>query len=245
MKSNHQTSRIRPTRLAIILLAGSAAGAGGATLVQTQSFSFVPNDAVSLVFNRFDTLGGTRSLESVFIVISYTRSGGYADFDNESPSTATVNLQSRIDLLIDPETTVLDLTKSGTSSKLATGSSLRTTATTSASLGADDDPLNPSFDNTGQDYYHWELPSMTDEDSGFMENTLQFEGTDGFEILVDGTQTESISGVSGAKKSTSPSAVEGYMTITYNFSGVAPVPESDVSILVGSVGAFLLLRRRR
>lgn len=245
MKSKPQNTSIPATRLASLLLAGSVSGASGATLVQTQSFSFVPNDSVSLLFNRFDTQGGTRTLDSVFIEISYTRTGGYADFDNESPSTATVNLQSRIDLLIDPEDTVLDLTKSGTSSKLATGSSLRTTATTSASLGADDDPLNPSFDSAGQDYYHWELPSMSENDSGYMANTLQFEGTDAFELLVDGTQTESISGVSGAKKSTSPSAVEGYMTITYNFTGITPVPEPDVPMLVGSLGTLLLIRRRR
>lgn len=233
---------IRTTLLSSLALVLTSVVAKSASLVQYESFSFLPNANATLHFGSFDTMGGTRTLDSVFIEIGYSRDGGYAQFDNESPGSATVDLTSRIDMFV---TSVIDFTKLGSSAQVGSIAALRTSASQFAMLGADDDPGDNNFNYTGSDFFHWDLPEVSASDSGYMDDISQFIGTESFSIDMEGLQSESITGVSGAKKTTSPSSVDGFTRITYNYS-VVSIPELG-ELILGPLGLAILviLRRQR
>lgn len=232
---------VRTSLITAATLALTCGLARSASLVQYETFSFLPNANASPDFSQFDTMGGTRTLESVFMEIGYTRSGGYAQFDNESPSSATVSLSSRIDMIV---TSVIDLTKLGSSAQVGSMTALRATVTHSTILGADDDPADNNFNYSGSDFYHWDLPEISVSDSGFLDDTNQFVGTNDFYIDLDGLQSESVTGVSGAKKTTSPSSVDGFTRLTYNYSSLTPIPELHEWVL-GPIGLAMLVLMRR
>lgn len=216
-----------------------ASGAYGATLVQTETFSFVPNDGSTLTFSQFDTQGGTRVLSSVFIEVEFTKSGGSYSVDNESASGATVTLTHQVTGSLD---SALNL-QTTTGFLGAPASSLRASSVlTGVTLGADDGDSASNMDPSGDDYFRFEPADLTKATSGFMSNTIQFEGTGTFDITFDAEQTVSITGLGGASQAFSPSAVNGFIRVSYTY--LEPVPEPSAAML-GSFGVLALLRRRR
>lgn len=239
-------SRPRVQSLLPLLAAGSLCSPlMGATLVETETFSFLPNDVVTLTFNRFDTLGGTRVLESVLIEIEYTKSGGFYAVDNESPSMATVSLTHRVDATVDGGSLDLSLVSSGYLGLPATN--LRATSTVSGvQLAANDGDPSQSVDEAGLDYYRYNPDPMTRSTSGYIADVSQFELSEGdstFDLAFEATQTVSISGLSGASQSFAPSSVDGYIRVTYQYSNV--VPEPHLFGQIGLAGMLALLIRRR
>ncbi len=243
MKTQYRTHGSPSRRLALLLMPCLAAGADAATIVQTREFSFLPYATRTLSFDKFDNHGGNLTLTAVHVTIQYTRSGGYAAYDNESEASATITFTNRLTLLIDTGE-VLDLTEMGSSSRLGGATGLRATSSTSATVGADDDPDDPNFNSSGPDYFRFDLPELTVGDSAYMQNTAQFVGNGTFDLQIEGSQQDTSQLLSGMKTSTSPSSVDGFMTITYEYA-VTPVPEPKFwSMACFAVGWALLMRRR-
>lgn len=234
-----------------VVMAASITAASAATttvnnatsIVQTSTFSFVPNGNVTTSFTKFDSLGGLRTLESVFITVFYTKSGGQYSVDNESLSAATVSLTHSIAAEL-RETGLDNLNKAGGGIlgdyETAVLSAVNTLA--GVSIGADDGDSVSVFDASGSDYYRYEPSNITASDSGFMSNIAQFAGLGSYSLKVFATQETGIDGLSGTSQSFSPSTMTGYTEVTYNFSAV---PEPSVFGLIGGLGFVVLLRRRR
>lgn len=243
MKPEYRFSRRPAGGIALLLLPCAAAGVNAATIIQTQEFSFLPYATRTIAFDRFDGNGGNATLTGVHITIQYTRSGGYAAYDNESETTATITLTNRLTLLIDTAE-VLDLTEMGSSSRLGGASGLRATSSVSATFGADNDPEDNNFNSSGADYFRYDLPEVTVSDSAYMNNISQFIGTDMFQLELEGIQNDQSQLMSGMKSSTSPPSVTGFMTITYEYASTAiPEPKQWSMACVAAAG-FLLIRRR-
>ncbi len=229
----------------MLLLSCVAMGANAATIVQTQEFSFLPYAMRTLAFDKFNNNGGNATLTGVHITIQYTRSGGYAAYDNESEATATITLTNRLTLLIDTAE-VLDLTKMGSSSRLGGATGLRATSSISATFGPDDDPDDDSFNSSGPDYFRYDLPDLTVSDSAYMNNITQFIGLDMFELEMEGYQTDLSQLMSGMKSSTSPPSVTGFMVITYEYTGtleVVPDPNPSAIVCIATIWALFIRRR--
>lgn len=231
--------------MVLLLITCTAAGSNAATLIQTQEFSFLPYAMRTLAFDKFNNNEGNATLTGVHITIQYTRSGGYAAYDNESESSATITLTNRVTLLIDT-IEVLDLTEMGSSSRLGGSTGLRATSSISATFGVDDDPDDHNFNTSGADYFRYDLPDVSASDSAYMNNISQFIGTDSFELEVEGSQTDQSQLMSGMKTSTSPPSVSGFMTITYEYTGTLDaVPDPDPSLLFGISVVWVVFIRRR
>jgi hypothetical protein len=143
----NQESRIvkrPPGAIVMLLLPCAAMGANGATIVQTQEYSFLPYAIRTLAFDRFDNHGGDAMPTGVHITTQHTGSGGYAACDNQSESSATITLTNIVTLNIARQE-LLDLTEMDSSSRPGGATALRATPSVSATTGANDDPMGSNF----------------------------------------------------------------------------------------------------
>lgn len=76
--------------VACALFASLASVGHSATLIQTQSYSFVPNGNQVLTFNKFNPALGT--LNSITVSVVLNKTGGRFEIDNDSESSGTINL---------------------------------------------------------------------------------------------------------------------------------------------------------
>jgi hypothetical protein len=245
MKRETRIPGCPPGGIVMMLLSCVAMGANAATIVQTEEFSFLPYAMRTLAFDKFDDSGGNATLTGVHITIQYTRSGGYAAYDNESESSATITLTNSVSLIIDTRE-VLDLTEMGSSSRLGGFTGLKATSSVSATFGTDDDPLDSNFNSSGADHYRYDLPDVTVGDAAHMNNISQFIGTDSFELELEGSQTDQSQLMSGMKSSTSPPSVSGFMTITYEYTetpDTVPDPDPSTMVCIGMIWALFVRRR--
>lgn len=225
----------------------------GNTIVQTSNFSFVPSGMVDLDFSRFDTQGGASSLTSVFIEISLTKSGGEVAIDNDSGSSSTVDLTHRVAATLNDEVFTLDLTKTngkllgwnGSPGNPANNLLRASSSVTGVFLGANDGDSISEYNSGGTDNFIFNPADATVADSGEMDDSSQFIGPASYTLVLDATQTATSSVNSGMFLSQGPSTVTGFVKVTYNFTGAAPVPEPSSVALLGSLGILALLRRRR
>lgn len=218
-------------------LLGAAANA--ASIVQTQNFSFVPDGSQTLTFNEFDTMGGTRTLLSVTITTSLTKSGGslYVDNDAALGAQGTISQSVTIDLSA-TDVTLLSTTLG------AIGNNVIATSSYFASVEGDDGD-GANYQEGGLDWggTTFTVPttvSRTEEVHSLAIDSFKGTGTT-FAVKIDGTQGMSTSAISGAAGTFTPSTASGYVTVTYNY---VPEPSSWI-IVCGGLGAGLFVRRRR
>lgn len=220
-------------RNALTLLATCGGLASAATIVQTESYAFVPAGSQTLVFDKFDTLGGTRTLISVTIQHSLTKKGGSLYVDNDSAIGGTGTISQATTIILSGRPMVDDFGNDLTSKSLQTASFY------TASVGSDDGD-GAGFQASGPDYDGILFADSTVSSSGEVGSAFlsSYTGTDTFTLTATGTQGVDVSSISGVAGSFSPAGAEGFVTITYNY-----VPEPDVTLL-GGLGVLLLLRRR-
>ncbi len=225
-------------RSIVALMAMTSLPTCAATLAQTQTFSFNPDDSAVLTFSEFNTSLGT--LTSVQVEVSFTKSGGSFGADNESASPATVTLTQSVQGSLDFGTLDNSMVNSGyfglpTSALKATSS---TTVSLAASVG---DPTN-EFNSTGADAYYYYPGNVTVTSSGYIADLSQFQGTGTYDLTFDATQSQKLTGVGGASLAYTPSTVSGYARVTYTYT--ASVPEPHIPLQLGLFGTCLLFRRR-
>ncbi len=228
------------TLLSFTLL-GAAANA--ATIVQTQNYSFTPTGNQNLIFNKFDTFGGNRILNSVTITTSLTKSGGSLYVDNDSATAGSGSIS---------QTVRIDLTAPGvnmmSTSFGAIGSNVSSTTSYFVSLEADDGD-GSQYQSGGPDWggttFADQTATRTEEVSSLVSDSFKGTGAT-FTINVAGVQSTDTQSISGASGAFSPASASGYVTVTYNYTDLTPVPEPASWLIVcGGLGAGVFVRRRR
>lgn len=218
-----------------LALAASLAGVcTGATISQTQNFSFVPDGTAPLTFNQFDTSLGT--LISITITTNVTKTGGSLYVDNESATPASGNISQSV--TINLTSSSVGLVDAGFS---PIGTGVSATSTYFANVGADDGD-GPGVQTTGPDYDGTSFGPVSNSQTKDV-NTGAFGGYQGlgtFVIDAGGVQGFNTSAIGGAAVAIDPATALGDVTILYTYT----VPEPS-SALLGAIGCVALLRRRR
>jgi hypothetical protein len=226
----------------LLLLASLSGVASAATIVQTQNYSYVPNNSQTLTFNKFDTNLGT--LLSVTVSVVLNKTGGQFEIDNDSATAGTVDLtHSVVGQLSSPD---VSLRKTG-AGVVFVGQSGSVTATNSlignsvsATTGDNITQFNATNDT---DYVKFVPGDSTKSDSGQIRAADQADyeslGASTFDVNFGATQTVNATGLGGLQQAFTVSNVSGNVTVTYNY-----IPE-PASALLGGLGLLTLLRRRR
>ena len=220
--------------LRILALAASLTGfSSGATIVQTKSFSFIPDGSAPLTFNQFNSALGT--LTSITITTNVTKSGGSLFVDNESATPASGNITQSVTITLTGSVALVDAALSPIGVVAATTSY-------TANVGADDGD-GAEVQTTGSDYdgtsFGPTSNSQTKNVSG--AGFGGYTGTGTYVIDADGVQGFNTSAIGGAAVAIDPATVSGDVTITYTYEAI-PEPSSAV---LGGLGLLALLRRRR
>lgn len=225
-----------------LLAVGSLSGAAyAATIVQTESFMFVPSGSQALTFEKFDTQGGTRTLNSVTVSVVLNKTDGRFRIDNDSAEGGTITLEQRIVGMLTPDGVSLrkmDGTFVGQNGRITAISSLSTT------IAANDGDDIDTFDTGGADYVDFSPIDTSASDSGMIHSDdragyIASGPTTNFFITFDANQFTQVTGVGGLQQLINPSNAAGTITVTYDF-----VPEPSTALLCG-VGLLVILRRRR
>ncbi len=213
-----------------------------ATIVQTQSFGFLPNDSQALTFNKFNTALG--SLTSVTVSVSMNKTGGRFEVDNDSLDSGTIDLTHSV---IGSLSSSVSLAKTGGVTFVGQSGSVTASNTFSATIGATSgDPLNAFNAQPGNvDYVRFDPANSSASDSGNIESAFisqyAFAGAQTYDITFNATQSVGVTGLGGLQQALVVSSISGDVTVTYNYSAV-PEP---TSALLGGLGVVALLRRRR
>lgn len=224
--------------LAFLLLCGSAKAA---TIVQTQNYAFTPSGNQTLTFNRFDTMGGTRILNSVTITTSLTKSGGslYVDNDSAVPGSGTISQSVTVSLT----SLDVDLSKEPFG---ALGANVTSTSNYFVDVGSDDGD-GSEYQAGGPDWGGTTFADNTVSQTETVRDASEtyFAGTGTYAIKVSGVQTTDTAAISGASGAFSPATALGFVTITYDYTSLTPVPEPGPWMMIGvGLSGALLFRRR-
>jgi hypothetical protein len=215
--------------------------ASAATIVQTKTFSFVPSDTAVLTFNEYNPLlypGET--LTGVSVEISYTKTGGSLDVDNDSLTGGTISLTHSVLGSLDIGS--YDFSKVGGGSVATSGTPLKAINTVSGiTVGATTGDRTDQFNVTNAaDYYHYAPADATKTVSGNLSNISQFQGASTYDWTFGADQTSNVAGLSGVNYALVNSSVNGHVTVTYT-----TVPEPSTNLLGLIPVSLFVLRRRR
>lgn len=219
-----------------------ASCAGAEIITQTESFPVnTPGSSYNLTFNKFDTQGGKRKLDSVEIIFNLYMYGGSVAVDNDSEQTQSIT--ANISLSGGLSSSSVALVNGALGTPWATvNSSISQTLNLKATTGDD----IAHFNATGSDdYAEFAGPTSADPVLKTVQDTVGsdayagYQGTGTYVISALTTQTSSASG--NAQMALTMMQTYGDVTVVYNYT---PVPEPATASLAG-LGMLLLLRRRR
>lgn len=228
-----------PSALASALLIG---GACAQTVSYTDEFSFIPTNSQVLSIQQFDPSLGT--LNSVFIKVDLTKSGGSLYVDNDSDTGASGEISQSVIITL---TSDVGLIVNGGFTPYP---SISVTSTYMTTVGADDGDggvanAKTEFQPGGPDYAGTSFGIET-ATFGAALNPLvngQFQGTGTINLTASGSQSSETGSVGGLFYASGPATVSGVVTVYYNYTP-ATIPEPTTALL-GGLSAVALLRRRR
>ena len=226
----------------LLVLCLGASCANAAVITQTQSFpANTPGSSYDLTFDKFDTQGGKRTLDSVQIIFHLYMYGGSVAIDNDSelPQSMTAN----ISLIGGLTSGSVSLVNGSLNTPWATVNSLVSQTFNLASTTGDD---IGSFNATGQgDYAVFVGPDssspvvQTRDDYVGSAAFAGYQGAGTYVISASTVQTSNATG--SGQYSVTMMQTYGDVTVVYNYT---PVPEPATASLA-CAGLLMLLRRRR
>ena len=219
-----------------VLLVAAILGSACTASAQLITYSGTPNLSQALTFDKFDTLGGTRTLQSIQVIFNLNSNGGTFILDNDSAQAAAGGFEfgakggiSSTDVALlnsafQPVTVDLDALHTG-----------------SFSLAGDLNPISGDYNPAPNDGMQYNGTAEFDADSGFIASALfaQYIGTGTFDIDIAVIQWQDFGGISGIEWAVTPVNVEGSVEVIYTY-----VPEPATMSLL-SIGGLTLLRKRR
>lgn len=226
----------------VIALCLGAACANAEVITQTKSFPVnTPGSSYDLAFNKFDTEGGARRLDSIQIIFNLYMYGGSVAVDNDSENpqsvVATISLRGGL-----TSATVGLIQGTSQTPWASVDSSISETLNLAATTGDDIEHFNA----TGLgDYAEFVGPSSGSPVVQTVDETVgssvydDYKGTGTYVISALTTQTSTASG--NGQIALTMMQTYGDVTVVYNYT---PVPEPATASLAG-LGLLLLLRRRR
>lgn len=233
---------MKKTAYPLLLAAALTGVSSAATLIQTQSFAFLPDGSQDLTYNKFDTSLGT--LTSVTVSVLLNKSGGQFEVDNDSTESGFITLHHNVVGSLSVVSGGVSLVRDDLSTIGASGA---LTATSSMApqevLGTTGDDTE-TFDATGLgDYVRFNPLNASATDSGTIAAMAQaaFEGPGTFVLGAHALQSVNVTGLGGLQQAITVANVSGEVTVTYHYE---PIPE-PASALLGGLGFLALLRRRR
>ncbi len=237
--------------LSLLATLALSSSAFAVSIVQTQSFGFVPNGNQTLAYNQFDDSLGT--LTKVTVSLAISKSGGRFELDNDSGSQAIFNAEHKVQgWLTSTDVKFLD---ASSNTFVAFENDIAATSVTGVTLEATTGDATDQFDRTNAiDYADITPATISASASGdvgaarwtgtvVQAGATGYVGNGTFTLKANANQDFNTSGFSGVSTATSPAAASGNVTITYEYT---PVPEPGImALLICSAGALLLGRSRR
>jgi|GEM_PF-1698887 len=224
---------------ALLLVAGSLQAA---TITQTMTFSGTPNYTSNLVFSKFDTMNGTRTLTGVNVSIYLlTEAQGSVGIDNDGATGASGTVTMGTQLVVTKHTgvnnpNILDENGDGLSTILATTSKTMT-------LTGDDGDTS-TFSTSGTDYSVMNVTATSNTSSIVIGSDYwskyQVNGAGTFVFDATVSQSMDITAFGGSQQLINPMAARGNVVVTYDY-----IPEpATASLSIVVLLAAVWVRRR-
>jgi hypothetical protein len=222
-----------------LLVTAGLASAVPPPITQTQPFSGIPSISGSLVFDKFDTHGGTWILNSIQVTLNLETSGGEFRLDNDSTSPASGSFEFGAKGSI--SSTDVSLLNS---SLIAIPGTVNAYHSGSFSLEPNIGDIEGDYDPSPPDGMLYNGATETDSKSGFVDDTLWagYQGTGTYNINYEIIQWLNYGGIGGIEYAVTPVSASGYVEVIYDYY-IIPEPATIVPLCTG--GLILLLRKKK
>ncbi len=207
--------------------------ASATTTTQTLFYNFNPNGSQALTFSQFDTTLGT--LNTITVQCTMEKVGGSVSTTNTSTdsgtetftSQVTANISSAVPLLGQGFTPLVgsqsgDLNAFDSTSLILAASGQLGSSFTYLAGNSFATPTNDTVNPIVFSYY---------------------EGSGTYNIMINGTDTSTVSGIGGLTYTVTPATVAGTVAVTYDYTSSVPEPSAPLLGLI-PVMMFALRRRR-
>jgi hypothetical protein len=232
--------KMKKISIIIVALLAVTGSLKAESVTQTNTFSGTPNYTSYLTFNKFDTLGGTRTLTGVNVSISLlTTAQGRVGVDNDggSPASGTVTMGTSLNVIKHTGSSnplIMDENGDGLSPIYATTSK-------SMSLAADDGDTT-TYSTAGGDYDIMNVLATQSSSSIVIGSDywVKYTGTGTFVFDATSAQSTDFSSFGGAQVQMDPMSSLGTVVVRYDF-----IPEPATASMMALVSGIGFLIRRR